>query len=183
MPLLVLRALAVVTRILLIAGFAASDGASAVAAPAPYSTRADGPAAACVRAAAAAERRWALPANLLLAIGTVESGRLDPVTGRRQPWPWSANAAGTPYVFAAPAEASVVVGWLQDRGITSIDIGCFQVNLRHHPHAFGSLAQGFDPQANADYAARFLHTLFLRSGSWDAAIGNYHSANPALAGE
>ena len=41
----------------------------------------------------------------------------------------------------------------------SIDIGCAQVNLMHHPDAFASLEQAFDPMANADYAARFLKQL------------------------
>lgn len=143
---------------------------------------ADSPSAACLRAAATAERRFGLPVHLLVAIGTVESGRLDPATGRRLPWPWSANAGGTGYVFSAAQEASNVVGWLQGHGIASIDVGCFQVNLHYHPDAFASLAQGFDPAANADYAGRFLRTLYARTGSWETAIADYHSADPVLGG-
>ena len=138
------------------------------------------PQAACARAAAAAERRWALPAGLLLAIGQVESGRRDPVTGQFQPWPWSVDVGGQDYVFASAAEAVTVTGYLQAHGIGSIDVGCFQVNLHYHGAAFASVARGYDPDANADYAARFLRRLFARSGSWAAAIGNYHSADPAL---
>ena len=163
--------------ILLVGGMA---GASA--APAPPPMAADNPSAACVRAAATAERRWALPAHLLLAIGTVESGRRDPATGQTLPWPWSANAGGTSYIFAQADEASRVVGWLQARGVGSIDVGCFQVNLHHHPGAFAGVAQGFDPDTNADYAGRFLRRLFERSGSWELAVGDYHSADPALGG-
>ncbi len=140
------------------------------------------PSDACQRAAALAERRWALPANLLLAIGQVESGRRDAATGQVQPWPWSANAAGSDYVFSSLPEARAVVGFLRERGIASVDVGCFQVNLHHHPTAFASVAEGFDPYANADYAARFLRRLFERSGSWEAAIGAYHSADPSLGG-
>jgi hypothetical protein len=58
----------------------------------------------------------------------------------------------------------------------SIDIGCLQVNLLHHPNAFASLAEGFDPAANARYAARFLVELRNRLGGWLPAIGAYHSA-------
>ncbi len=65
----------------------------------PPSIPPGGPSAACLRAAATAERRWALPAHLLRAIGEVESGRLDPATGQRLPWPWSINVAGTGYAF------------------------------------------------------------------------------------
>ena len=139
-----------------------------------------GPADTCLHAASAAERRWGPPANLLRAIGAVETGRADRMTGELQPWPWSANAAGAPYTFASAAEADAVVGFLRGRGIASIDVGCFQVNLRYHPSAFASVAEGFDPDANADYAGRFLRSLYERNGSWSAAIGAYHSENAAL---
>ncbi len=141
---------------------------------------ASSPSEACLRAAAAAEQRWALPPNLLLAIGRVESGLRDPATGQVQPWPWSANVAGQDYVFNSAAEVGAVVGFLRARGIASIDVGCFQVNLHYHPAAFASVAAGFDPAANADYAARFLRSLFERSGSWETAIADYHSADPVL---
>ncbi len=96
------------------------------------------------------------------------------------PGRWSANVAGTDYAFATPAEASTAVALFQAHGVDSIDVGCFQVNLHYHPDAFAGTAQGFDPQANADYAGRFLRALFDRSGSWETAIGQYHSADPAL---
>lgn len=142
---------------------------------------AGGIAAGCAQAAAVAERRWAIPAGLLLAIGRVESGRRDPATGRIEPWPYSADVAGQDYVFRSAAEAGAVLGFLRARGIGSIDVGCFQVNLLFHPQAFARPADGFEPAANADYAARFLRRLFDRSGNWETAIGRYHSADPALA--
>jgi hypothetical protein len=136
------------------------------------------PAAACMRAAAAAEQRWQLPQHLLEAIGRVESGQTDPATGRVLPWPWIANVAGTDYVFASADAAAAAVQELRDHGVSSIDVGCFQINLRYHPQAFSSVTEGFQPEANADYAGRFLRSLFERAGSWEAAIGAYHSAEP-----
>jgi hypothetical protein len=67
----------------------------------------------------------------------------------------------------------------------SIDIGCAQVNLMHHPDAFASLEQAFDPMANADYAARFLKQLrdTQAGGNWMTAAGYYHSQTPELAAE
>ena len=138
------------------------------------------PALACRCEAAAAEQRWELPANLLLAIGEVESGRRDPGTGLFLPWPWSIHADGADYVLRTPAEAATVAGLFQAHGIGSIDAGCFQVNLHYHPGAFASLAEAFEPHANADYAARYLRSLFDRSGDWRWAIAAYHSADPAL---
>ena len=138
------------------------------------------PALACQCEAAAAELHWGLPTHLLLAIGQVESGRRDPGTGRVLPWPWSIHAGDADYVLRTPAEAATVAGLFQSHGIASIDVGCFQVNLHYHPSAFASLAQGFDPHANADYAARFLRALFDRSGNWGWAVAAYHSADPLL---
>ncbi|MEO9189384.1 MAG: lytic transglycosylase domain-containing protein [Acetobacteraceae bacterium] len=140
------------------------------------------PSAACVRAATVAERRWGLPAHLLEAIGMVESGRRDPDSGQPLPWPWSVNVAGAGYVFGAATAAGAAVGLFQAHGVTSIDVGCFQVNLHYHPDAFASVAEGFNPAANGDYAGRFLRALFQRSGSWEEAIGDYHSADRGLGG-
>ena len=135
---------------------------------------------ACAEAGLAAEQRQHLPPGLLLAIGQVESGRPDAGTGRRQPWPWTIDVAGAGQRFASLAPAlATVQGW-QARGVTSIDVGCFQINLAAHPQAFARLEQAFDPAANADYASRFLLALKQRLGDWGSAVAAYHSATPGL---
>jgi Transglycosylase SLT domain len=137
-------------------------------------------AAACQSAGMEAERRFELPPGLLLAIGVVESGRLDPVSGRMAAWPWTINANGAGELFEDLPHALAGTRMLQRRGVTSIDVGCFQINLRQHPTAFASLEEAFDPAANAAYAARFLLELRTRTGGWESAIAAYHSATPAL---
>jgi hypothetical protein len=132
----------------------------------------------CLQAGAEAEQRQQLPPGLLLAIGQVESGRRDPATRRVMPWPWTIDAEGTPYRFDDLASAAAATQELQAKGVTSIDVGCFQINLAAHPQAFTGLAQAFDPAANADYASRFLVSLRNRLGSWEAAIAAYHSLTP-----
>jgi hypothetical protein len=67
---------------------------------------------------------------------------------------------------------------LQARGVQSVDVGCMQINLRHHPQAFATLEEGFDPQRNVAYAIRLLHELRRRHGDWPAAIMRYHSGTP-----
>ena len=67
---------------------------------------------------------------------------------------------------------------LQARGVQSIDVGCMQVNLMHHPAAFASLEQAFDPAANAAYAARFLTALYADTRDWTRATAFYHSQTP-----
>ena len=137
-------------------------------------------AANCVATAAEAERAWSIPSGLLLAIGQVESGRYDPDLRAVAPWPWTVNAGGQGVRFADAASAAAHVAHLQQQGIQSIDVGCFQVNLMQHPAAFASPAEGFDPARNADYAGRFLASLHLQTGDWPAAAARYHSATPGL---
>ncbi|HVC17742.1 MAG TPA: hypothetical protein VNE18_10620 [Rhodanobacter sp.] len=134
----------------------------------------------CVVAAAAAERRYPLPHGLLLAIGEVETGRPDPRTGRRAPWPWSVNAGTDGRYFTSKAQAVAWVHKAQASGAVSIDVGCMQVNLQAHPHAFTSLNEAFDPASNADYAALFLIRLHAETGDWGLATAEYHSRTPAL---
>ena len=135
-------------------------------------------AAACDAAGTEAEQRYQLPPGLLRAIGRIESGRRDPSTGLVAPWPWTINAEGRGKLFDTQAQALAATRALQQSGIASIDVGCFQVNLVHHPMAFPALEDGFDPRANADYAARFLLLLKAKAGAWEPAVANYHSAMP-----
>lgn len=132
----------------------------------------------CHAAGAAAEQRHGIPAGLLNAIGRVESGRRDPASGRVTAWPWAINAEGRGRLFDSQAEALAGTRALQEGGVASIDVGCFQVNLVHHRAAFATLEEGFDPARNADYAARFLAALREKAGSWEQAVANYHSATP-----
>ncbi len=133
----------------------------------------------CDAAIANAERIHRLPPRLLGAIAQVESGRPDD-TGKIRPWPWTINAEGHGQFFALKQQAIVVVRTLQLQGIRSIDVGCMQVNLMHHPDAFASLDAAFDPTANALYAARFLNQLYGDSRSWVQATAAYHSQTPAI---
>jgi hypothetical protein len=137
----------------------------------------DDPWTACGRAIAAAERGAGIPAGLLLAIARVESGRAAP-GGGVAPWPFALNADGAgrwpPTKQAAIAEVEA----LRARGIRSVDVGCMQVNLFHHPDAFASLEEAFDPPRNVAYAVRFLRDLHGRTGNWADAVASYHSATP-----
>ncbi|WP_439553253.1 transglycosylase SLT domain-containing protein [Falsiroseomonas sp.] len=136
----------------------------------------------CRGAIQAAERASGIPAHLLSAIGRVESGRRDPETGAFHPWPWTINAEGRGQFFTTKAAAIAEVQALQARGVRSIDVGCMQVNLRHHPNAFANLDEAFDPTANANYAARFLTELqAARGGDWQRAAAAYHSQTPEFA--
>jgi hypothetical protein len=133
---------------------------------------------ACGRAATQAERDWKLPTGLLIAIGTIESGRRTGIFPMI--WPWTINAEGHGLYQPNKVAAVDMVSNLQRRGVRVIDVGCFQVDLFYHPDAFANLEQAFDPDANAHAAARILSLGRLSSTGWDAAIAAYHSASPLV---
>jgi hypothetical protein len=130
----------------------------------------------CLQKIRGEERAHRIPSGLLAAIGFTESGRT--VTGRRAVWPWTVNAEGEGHFFDSKAEAvKFVEGKLAD-GVESIDVGCMQINLKHHPEAFASLEDAFDPAINVAYGADFLKSLHDQANGWMAAARRYHSATP-----
>ncbi len=82
---------------------------------------------------------------------------------------------------------AAAIAWMKSQAANHnfVDVGCMQVDLYYHPHAFASLEEAFDPVANADYAARLLLELYRgeAGGSWDLAVGLYHSHTSLLAAE
>lgn len=148
-----------------------------LAAPAARAQALGDPWTACGRAIAAAERDGGIPAGLLLAIARVESGRRAP-QGGIAPWPYAINADGSGRFPESKPAAIAEVSALRERGIRSMDVGCMQVNLFHHPMAFPDLDAAFDPARNVAYAARFLRELRARTGNWAEAIAQYHSTEP-----
>jgi len=136
----------------------------------------------CRAAAQVAEQEVGLPSGLLFAIGEVETGRQNVTTGQVEPWSWSTNMAGASHYFGSEAEAIDWTAMQLALGQRSIDVGCLQINLMHHPEAFLTLEEAFDPLSNARYAAHFLMSLYRRSASWQVATAQYHSADPARGG-
>lgn len=129
----------------------------------------------CLHAARLAAKEQSVPVNVMAAMTLAETGRRR--AGTFAPWPWTINANGVGEWFATKAEAVARVRELQASGVRSIDVGCFQVNLRWHGDAFKSLNHAFDPVMNARYAAGFLRDLKADSNTWLEAAGHYHSRN------
>jgi hypothetical protein len=129
----------------------------------------------CASLIARAEQREGIPRRLLRAISLAESGRHDRVRNALVSWPWTINVRGDGKFFATKSAAVKAVKKYRARGIHSIDVGCMQVNLMHHPKAFSSVEAAFEPKRNVAYAAAFLRRLREASGSWIQAIANYHS--------
>lgn len=153
----------------------AAQAVAAVEAPPPLPQT---PYDACDYAIAAAEKPPHLPDKLLPAISRVESGRLDPSTRRVRAWPWTINVEGVGSFFDTKEQAVATVQALQAKGVRSIDVGCMQVNLMHHPKAFASLDEAFEPKTNTAYAAGFLAMLHRQFNDWNLATAAYHSMDP-----
>ncbi len=136
----------------------------------------------CVAALRQAEQHYHLPPGLLLSIARAESGRPIASLTDIGPWPWTIDADGNGLFLDSKAAA---IAWVhqQEPHHSFVDVGCMQVDLHFHPGAFASLDEAFDPAANVDYAARLLVELYHgeAGGSWDVAVGLYHSHTSLLA--
>jgi hypothetical protein len=126
------------------------------------------------------EAEYGIPSHLLSAIASTESGRFHDGLKIKLPWPWTINAEGKGYFFDSKEEAIEAARKLLARGVESMDLGCMQVNIHHHPDAFSSLSQAFNPENNVAYAANFLRNLYQDEGSWKQAAADYHSKTPYL---
>ena len=132
----------------------------------------------CAYAIDRAESGTSLPRELMTAISRVESGRWDPGRKELSAWPWTVTKGADGQYFPTKAKALAHIRKLQARGITNIDVGCMQINLRYHPDAFENLNAALDPVTNARYAASLLGRLFSEHRSWGEAVKRYHSSNP-----
>jgi len=141
---------------------------------------ADDPWTLCAHHAAAIEVRDDLPPHLLSAISKVESGRWLAADASVHAWPWTVSSGGKGKFFETIDQAVAAVLALQASGRRSIDVGCMQINLRHHPDAFENLWVALDPARNIAYAAGLLQRLQSEARSWPKAIAYYHSRTARL---
>ena len=116
----------------------------------------------------AMEAAYAAPPGLIAAVAAVESG-LDHL---------GINADGVAFHPASVDDAERLVRRLQSDGARYIDVGCMQIDLHHHPKAFASLRDAFDPRLNVAYGAKVLLDNRHLHGSWAAAVAYYHSGDP-----
>ena len=114
------------------------------------------------------ESSYAIPSGLLKSITSVESGNK----------PYALNIEGKTIIANSKEEAARIVRYYQNEGITNIDLGIAQINLRLHGKHFSSISEMLEPKSNLEYAAKFLNELYRKHGSWNKAVRHYHSANP-----
>jgi soluble lytic murein transglycosylase-like protein len=126
------------------------------------------------------EYKYRIPGDTLYSIALQETGRLHSQKKIKLVWPWTVNVEGKGYFFDTKREAVAFVLKQIQAGKESIDVGCMQVNLKHHPRAFKSIDQAFEPRINIAYGAEFLRSKYDQLGDWHKAIAHYHSATEAL---
>lgn len=113
------------------------------------------------------EYKYNIPHGLLKSIAIVESNIN----------PHALNIAGKAFYGQNKEETRREVQKYLKRGVTSIDVGCMQLNYKYHGKNFTSVTHMLEPEANIEYAAKFLHSLYKDTGSWGGAVGKYHSAD------
>jgi hypothetical protein len=132
----------------------------------------------CGALASEVERSEGIPPGLVHAVALAESGRWSEHDRTSRPWPWTVTASTDSWYLPSKAAALAKVRELQAAGRTNIDVGCMQVNLGYHGHAFRTLEEALDPVRNVTYGARFLKRLRLETRSWAGATARYHSSDP-----
>jgi|GEM_PF-949646 len=134
----------------------------------------------CTRMFPYYEKKLSIPADTLHSISLKESGKSHSQHKIRVVWPWTVNVEGQGHYFNSKREAVLFVRKQLLSGKESIDVGCMQINLKHHPKAFVSLEHAFDPRMNVAYGAEFLKSKHVQLGCWHKAIAHYHSATHSL---
>lgn len=109
-----------------------------------------------------------IPKGLLAAIAKVESGSKA----------YALNIEGMSYNASSLDEAISIINAKQDLGITNIDVGIMQLNMRWHGSEFASIEEMLQPYNNVTYAAKLLLYLKEKHGNWHEAVRYYHSATP-----
>ena len=108
----------------------------------------------CINIFRALEQKLDLPEDVLFAIGLHETKKIHSIYKKPIAWPWTANVKGKSYYFKNKREAVNFVKTNIKQGNTNIDVGCMQVNLKHHPNAFRSIEQAFTQRYQSRLACR-----------------------------
>ena len=128
----------------------------------------------CIIAAKKYEEAYDIPENLLLSVSLTESGRKIK-SGEFISWPWTINKKGKGKFFDNKVTAVNYVKEYIKKGKKNIDLGCMQVNFMYHPNAFKNFYEAFNPDKNVEWAAAMLKSLYAKFGTWESAVGYYHS--------
>ena len=123
------------------------------------------------------EKKFNLPKHILYSVSLAESGRIHKSSNKIMPWPWAVNISGKSFYFNSKSEAIQEIQKALDSGVTNIDVGCMQINIKHHSGKFQNLNMMLEPRNNIEYAANMLKKNHSKYRNWPNAIADYHSAS------
>lgn len=117
----------------------------------------------------------AVDPTLLYAVSLCESGFKAAGDDKRRPWPWTLRYPGGAFYAASKKNAELELKRLGQLGITSVDVGLMQINLRWHRDRIRD-ADILDPATNLRLGARILKEA-LNSSPENLALGiaRFHS--------
>ena len=111
---------------------------------------------------------------LLYAIALAESQKANGAVVR--PWPWSVNIAGKGYYFSDLREAEQFVDTQLGKGVTNMDIGPLQVNVRWHGYRVDDPKELFHLPTAIKVGADILSEALASSpDDHTLAVGRYHN--------
>lgn len=117
-----------------------------------------------------------LDREIIRAIAFEESQRVDPGNDQTRPWPWTLNVQGQGIYYQSRAEAALALRDFQERGITNIDIGAFQINLRWNGDLARKPEDLLDPRVNLWAFAQVIRECISRVGkALPAVLSCYHT--------
>jgi len=120
---------------------------------------------------------YGIPPAILYSIALTESGKQ--FRGVRLPWPWTVNHNGRGLYFPSRRAAYDYLSQVLIEGERNFDVGLMQVNWRWNAGVFGSLWEALDPYENLRGGAAILRSHYKRLGSFEDAVGAYHSPGNA----
>lgn len=117
---------------------------------------------------------YGIPPILLFAVANHESKPPLNVSNIGKPWPWTINCDGNGYYLKTKQQAIFLANWKIKHGMLC-DLSIMQVNWYWNNHRFKSVEEAFDPYINIKVGAQILQEHYQNHGSWEIAVGKYHS--------
>lgn len=116
--------------------------------------------------------------DLILALSIIES-RNDDSSGWTSPWPWTLNINGVGVHYNSYDDAAMALIEALEKGITNIDIGPMQVNLKEHGHRVDDPIDLLNIETNFYTGATILKEALISSpDNVIVGLGRYHSWTP-----
>jgi hypothetical protein len=120
-------------------------------------------------------KRAGVPPWLLYGVALQESKlRLGEAT---VPYPWTLGVRGRGERYASFHAATAALQRHLQAGVRNIDCGAMQINWHWHRDQLVHPARALHPYANLAIGAAILRRHFMATGSWDEAVGLYHTGS------